>query len=331
MVAVVAPHAVAKPAITRGAAELLDPRVLIGRHGLAGELPADPIGFFGQYDAVAEAGGAHGRGAAARAAAHNKNVAGGFVHGTETDFAATGFSSCRARLSMKLGLLVIAPDENNPALGREDGGPATALADFLEADGHRTVPAERIAASSVAAANEATRLARADVDGLVLCLVGPTNTRGMIAAASDALMGRAVVEAAVRGGVPVLLWAERETDLPLLLSAAGALAEFGVPCGRALGGLSNQSVQAAVRNWLALHAPDERRCGEEAARKLYGQRCWVANPASVLRSDASRWLTQFGVSLVPPDPILRACHTAPSATPPLIRPKRRLLRHWFLG
>ena len=42
MTAIVGAHAFAKRAVARRAAEALDPAVLIGRHGLRGELNADP-------------------------------------------------------------------------------------------------------------------------------------------------------------------------------------------------------------------------------------------------------------------------------------------------
>ena len=48
--AVVRADAVAQRAVGRGDAEPLDPGVLVGRHGLAGELAADPVGRLGQHD-----------------------------------------------------------------------------------------------------------------------------------------------------------------------------------------------------------------------------------------------------------------------------------------
>src|SRR5690606_40791732 len=45
--AVVGANAVAKRSVRTGAAELLDPGVLVRRHGLAGELPTYPIVLFG--------------------------------------------------------------------------------------------------------------------------------------------------------------------------------------------------------------------------------------------------------------------------------------------
>ncbi len=48
--AVVRADAVAQRPVGRGAAVGLDPRVLVRRHGLARELPADPVGRLGQHD-----------------------------------------------------------------------------------------------------------------------------------------------------------------------------------------------------------------------------------------------------------------------------------------
>ncbi len=45
-------NAVPKLSVTAGSSELLDPGMLIGRDGLSGQLPPDPIGFFGKNYAV---------------------------------------------------------------------------------------------------------------------------------------------------------------------------------------------------------------------------------------------------------------------------------------
>src|SRR5205814_1962998 len=50
---VVVANVVAELAVGAGAAELLDPRVLVGRHGLRCELTADPIGLLGHDHAAA--------------------------------------------------------------------------------------------------------------------------------------------------------------------------------------------------------------------------------------------------------------------------------------
>ena len=46
-------HGIAIGPVTGGAAKLFDPGMFIRRHRLAGELPAQPVGRFGQYDAHA--------------------------------------------------------------------------------------------------------------------------------------------------------------------------------------------------------------------------------------------------------------------------------------
>jgi single-strand DNA-binding protein len=48
MIAIVSANCVAPGAITGGRAELLDPGVLVGRHGLRRQLPSDPVRLFGQ-------------------------------------------------------------------------------------------------------------------------------------------------------------------------------------------------------------------------------------------------------------------------------------------
>ncbi len=76
-------NAVPKFPIQAGAAEGLDPGILIGRDGLGGELAADPIGFLGNDDAHAIAGGSQGRGAPAGSAADDGHIATEFAGGPQ--------------------------------------------------------------------------------------------------------------------------------------------------------------------------------------------------------------------------------------------------------
>jgi len=59
----------------RLAAELLDPRVLVGRNHLRSKLAADPIGFFGHDDAHAVTQGCDRGRDASGPAAENGNIA----------------------------------------------------------------------------------------------------------------------------------------------------------------------------------------------------------------------------------------------------------------
>ena len=56
-------------------AELLDPGVLVRRHGLAGELPAEPVGLLGEHDAAPGTQRAERGGDAAEPAADHQHVA----------------------------------------------------------------------------------------------------------------------------------------------------------------------------------------------------------------------------------------------------------------
>ncbi|CAM5495478.1 hypothetical protein SVIOM342S_01811 [Streptomyces violaceorubidus] len=71
---VVLADALAQSPVGGGGAELFDPRVLVGRHGLAGELAADPVRLLGQDDAAAGPAGGEGRGDAAESAADDEDV-----------------------------------------------------------------------------------------------------------------------------------------------------------------------------------------------------------------------------------------------------------------
>src|SRR5690606_10455767 len=70
--------AVAQLAIGAGDAELLDPGMLIGRHGLARELAAEPVEFLGENDGAAGAQGAESRGDATEAATDDEKISGKF-------------------------------------------------------------------------------------------------------------------------------------------------------------------------------------------------------------------------------------------------------------
>ena len=75
MRAVVRADPVAQRAVGRGAAAALDPAVLVGRHGLARELPAEPVGRLREHHGAAAGGRRQGRGDAAQAAAGDEDVA----------------------------------------------------------------------------------------------------------------------------------------------------------------------------------------------------------------------------------------------------------------
>ncbi len=176
---------------------------------------------------------------------------------------------------MRLGLLSFADALASPRR----------LADALESAGHYVVLAEKPAASGVAAAEEAARLARADCDGAIFLFDGT--------AALETVPGL-VVQAALHAACPVLLAGD---DLPALLAASGALEEIGLTPGRAFGPPDDATTLARLQAWAHLHDPAERRRGQDAAGKLFGSRYALfgdPSPDGVF-FDAARWLTQFGV------------------------------------
>ena len=79
--AVIIAHAVGEAHIGGAGAALIDPGIFIGRDGLGGELPADPVGFFAHDDGFAEAEGGERRADRACAAADDEDVAVSFFHG----------------------------------------------------------------------------------------------------------------------------------------------------------------------------------------------------------------------------------------------------------
>src|SRR5688500_1933828 len=80
MVPVVLAYALTQAAVAGGDAELFDPAMLIGRHGLAGELAAEPVILLGQDNAAAIAQGGQGRGDAAKATANHQDIGTIFGH-----------------------------------------------------------------------------------------------------------------------------------------------------------------------------------------------------------------------------------------------------------
>jgi hypothetical protein len=75
-------HALAEAAIAQGAAELLDPGVLVGRHGLAGKLPPEPIGLLDEDHVLVHPGGGDSRGETADSAPQNDDVSLELSHGS---------------------------------------------------------------------------------------------------------------------------------------------------------------------------------------------------------------------------------------------------------
>src|SRR5438045_2922588 len=73
VIAIIFPHPIAKPAIAPRAAELFDPPMLIRRHRLRSQLPAKPVGFFGDNDAFAECRGDQRSSDTTRAAADDED------------------------------------------------------------------------------------------------------------------------------------------------------------------------------------------------------------------------------------------------------------------
>jgi hypothetical protein len=67
-------YALPEPAVAAGAAEPLNPAVLIRGHGLARQLAADPVGLLGKDHLFAHPGGGERRGATAGTAPQDDNV-----------------------------------------------------------------------------------------------------------------------------------------------------------------------------------------------------------------------------------------------------------------
>ncbi len=125
-------------------------------------------------------------------------------------------------------------------------------------------------------AEQAKRLARADVDG---ALVLP-------------LWRDAAAVALHLAGVP-LLWAESDKSIGAVYDA---LTQLGAPVDRLLVP-SPQRDEAAqtIEDWLRENSKSERQRGQEAALKLYGRT--MGHRGDPPLPDPTRWLTQFGVSL----------------------------------
>jgi hypothetical protein len=75
MAPIVVAHAVTKGPVPPRATERFDPGVLVGRNRLRRELPANPICFLGEDDALTVSEGGKRGSDPAKAAAHDRDVA----------------------------------------------------------------------------------------------------------------------------------------------------------------------------------------------------------------------------------------------------------------
>lgn len=174
---------------------------------------------------------------------------------------------------MKLGIITFVDAAGDEGLRQQ-----AEYANWLNRQNHNVVAAEDVVRSGAAAASEAERIARAEVDGVLFHVcAGARPDHGL--------------QAALRAHRPLLIVG---SDVRAFFAFAGALQEVGVGVGRALGGGEDPDTQTQIVRWLSTHEPVERQRGEEAAQKLYGMRLGIfgGNGAHV---DRAQWLSQFGV------------------------------------
>jgi hypothetical protein len=74
------PNSSPERSITRGGAELFDPRMLIRWDHLVGQLPADPMRLLRENDPTPEPGGRQRRSARAKPAPNNGDVGAEYLH-----------------------------------------------------------------------------------------------------------------------------------------------------------------------------------------------------------------------------------------------------------
>lgn len=84
-------------------------------------------------------------------------------------------------------------------------------------------------------------------------------------------------------------------------ASAGTMDEIGRTFGRVLGDINRDETGSELRAWLKNHEPNRRKRGEEAGRRLQGQRYGEFDGPSMGmytgHIDQSQWMEQFGVQV----------------------------------
>lgn len=171
---------------------------------------------------------------------------------------------------MRLGIL---------AFDRRYEAEATITA-ALAAEGVDIITAEEPVVTGADARREASRLHRADCDGILLLVGGAVRQERLIEAALH-LADRPLL----------VLGDHREAVLEAcrILTGAGAPTVSRPPD-------SSPGQPTFVLEWLRKNRREERQCGFEAVRKLYGQRLSVEPDASSF--DKIEWARRFGLVLI---------------------------------
>jgi len=162
-----------------------------------------------------------------------------------------------------------------------------AISEWLRSEGHEVIEGEKIVWNWETTRLEAERVSQCDV---------------VIFNFSVWSYPDLTVQAASFIDAPLLLMGNINPAAPgwvAFFCSAGSLDEVERPYGRALGNITDTSVQEDIRNFLKNNTPQKRISGFEAANALYGMRYGEFDGPSMGmytgHVDQSQWMSQFGI------------------------------------
>ncbi|MCC7491126.1 MAG: hypothetical protein IT204_02200 [Fimbriimonadaceae bacterium] len=192
---------------------------------------------------------------------------------------------------MKVGVITFTDGRERCFLGQRDDcfKFQAAIEDWLKKEGHEAVGGQEIIWNWATVRDEAQRVADCDA---VIFNFSVWSYPDFTAQAANYIDAPICFVGNINPGAPG--WVA-------FFASAGTMDEIGRNFGRVLGDINTTEVGGDLRRWLADHAPDKRAVGQDAARRLHGQRYGEFDGPSMGmytgHLDQSQWMEQFGVQV----------------------------------
>ncbi len=192
---------------------------------------------------------------------------------------------------MKVGVITFTDGRERCFRGQRDDcfGFQAAIVDWLKKEGHEGVGGDEIVWNWSTARDQAKRVADCDAVIFNFCVWSYPDFTAQAANYIDA---------------PICFVGNINPGAPgwvAFFASAGTMDEIGRNFGRVLGDINTDQVGGDLRRWLQAHEPAKRLRGEEAARRLHGQRYGEFDGPSMGmytgHLDQSQWMEQFGVQV----------------------------------